>query len=612
MKHNSLKLFSSLTLIASICACVDSNVAGGISEETEGIVAITDKTIAGVSQKGPFAKGSSVYLKETKDDGSLTPTGKEFYATIRNDAGEFKIENINLESQYALLTVEGYYTRESTNMFSSCAISLNAVTDISKRNSTNINLLTHFEYQRILNLVEAGATFANAKAQAEKEIFAAFGYEKHERTAEDLDITGQSEEDRILHNISAMVDKNFHTEYKFIPCEEIRDVIDSMARDFADDGIFAQDLTTKIAAYTYAYQQAYQSRDTSLILSSYLKQYEGISCTQDKVGEHHKLQKTLSIAKTAHFLYSDTSSEVTTSTKYYDYIYAICTGNEWQLATNAEYKEATKKIEHQVGSMTDSRDGRTYKTTSVTIEGKTYEWMAENLQYANANATNAKDNQKGIYTWTEAFAQYESQIIFSRFGIDSVYQGICPENWHIPSSREWKELIEYVGSPSKLYSKKWYKIHFTGKILEDNIEFSAEPTFFDWIVPETPSFTPYANFIAYSLDTSVYNPPDNDEQGDLYNLDNEAYYIFENEPLKDYDFYSVLLGSTGRLIAKSHVQPPYLIVSGETLYEYDYYESMSDHIPKPQPTDEFPWNTNYKIFKSNALNLKVNVRCVKN
>ena len=146
MKHISLKLFSSLTLIASICACVDSNVAGGISEETEGIVAITDKTIAGVSQKGPFAKGSSVYLKETKDDGSLTPTGKEFYATIRNDAGEFKIENINLESQYALLTVEGYYTRESTNMFSSCAISLNAVTDISKRNSTNINLLTHFEY----------------------------------------------------------------------------------------------------------------------------------------------------------------------------------------------------------------------------------------------------------------------------------------------------------------------------------------------------------------------------------------------------------------------------------------------------------------------------------
>ena len=608
MKSFSLKLFSSLTFIASICACTDTNYAGGISEETEGIVAVSDKTIAGVSQKGPFAKGSSVYLKETKDDGSLAPTGKEFYATIRNNEGEFKIENINLESQYALLTVEGYYTRESTNMFSSCAISLNAVTDISNRISTNINLLTHFEYQRILNLVESGATFANAKAQAEKEIFAAFGYEKHERTAEDLDITGQSEEDRILHNISAMVDKNFHTEYKFVPCEEVRDVIDSMARDFADDGSFTQDLTAKIAAYTYAYQQAYQSKDTSDILSIYLNQYEGITCTQDKVGERHRLQKTLSIAKTAHFIYSDSSSDITITTKYYDNFYAICTGNDWQLATKTEYDEATKKIEHQIGSMTDSRDGRTYKTTSVTIDGKTYEWMAENLQYAGAS--NDEDKQKGIYTWTEAFAQSNNKI-FSKFGMDSIYQGICPENWHIPTSFEWKALIEHIGSPSKLYSKNWDKIHFTGMLLEDNIEFGAEPTFFDWIVPETPSFSPYAHFIAYSLDTSVYSPSFPDQSG-LYNLDNGTEYIIDNEPLKKSDFYSVLLGSTPRLIAKSLVQPPYLIVSNGTLYEYNYYESISEHVPQPQPTDEFPWNTNYKIFKSNALNLKVNVRCVKN
>ena len=148
-------------------------------------------------------------------------------------------------------------------------------------------------------------------------------------------------------------------------------------------------------------------------------------------------------------------------------------------------------------------------------------------------------------------------------------------------------------------------------LLEDNIEFGAEPTFFDWIVPETPSFSPYAHFIAYSLDTSVYSPSFPDQSG-LYNLDNGTEYIIDNEPLKKSDFYSVLLGSTPRLIAKSLVQPPYLIVSNGTLYEYNYYESISEHVPQPQPTDEFPWNTNYKIFKSNALNLKVNVRCVKN
>ena len=121
-------------------------------------------------------------------------------------------------------------------MFSSCAISLNAATDISKRNSTNINLLTHFEYQRILNLVESGATFAKAKAQAEKEIFAAFGYEKPDRTAEDLDITGESEEDRILHEISVMVDNGLDNSYT-PSCEKSKALIDTIANDFATDGM---------------------------------------------------------------------------------------------------------------------------------------------------------------------------------------------------------------------------------------------------------------------------------------------------------------------------------------------------------------------------------------
>ena len=39
-----------------------------------GVIAITDKQIAGVAQKGPFVKGSSVVLKETSAAGNLKPT----------------------------------------------------------------------------------------------------------------------------------------------------------------------------------------------------------------------------------------------------------------------------------------------------------------------------------------------------------------------------------------------------------------------------------------------------------------------------------------------------------------------------------------------------------
>ena len=550
MKHNSLKLFSSLTLIASICACVDSNVAGGISEETEGIVAITDKTIAGVSQKGPFAKGSSVYLKETKDDGSLTPTGKEFYATIRNDAGEFKIENINLESQYALLTVEGYYTRESTNMFSSCAISLNAVTDISKRNSTNINLLTHFEYQRILNLVEAGTTFASAKAQAEKEIFAAFGYEKHERTAEDLDITGESEEDSILHEISVMIDNAFSTDY-ITPCQEIKALIDTIANDFATDGLFSDSLTATIAEFSYL-------NNTSNTLRI-LKQYAGLGeCSPTEAGNTYKAKRTIFVGVSS-------------------FDYAICTGTSWSLLTKEEYDDATAIIQHQTGTMTDPRDGKTYKTTSFTTNGKKYEWMAENLQYASDK-----------YTWIKAMAIDDTLVskpnASSILNGDSIHQGICPENWHIPGFWEWKDLLQYVGLPNKLYSKNWNKIYFTGNQHEDNIDFSAEPAFFEPYIDCDGCNNPYANFITYTLAPTLDSTTTSYQH---YFVD----YFFTYIPTGDNEYVDQVV----RAISREELNFVSVLFGSDSDTPYTY---------NPYP--------NFTVIVSTKTNFDVNVRCVKN
>ena len=597
MKRFSLKLFNALAIIASICACGGRDTAGGISEETEGVVAITDKTIAGVSQKGPFAKGSSVYLKETKADGSLTPTGKEFYATIRNDAGEFKIENINLESQYALLTAEGFYQREFTKSFSDCSISLNAASDISNRNSTNINLFTHFEYPRILNLVNSGMPFNAAKTQAEKEIFAAFGYEKHEHSAEDLDINGQTEEDRILYEVSEMVDRNFyigeyisisktvHRDYSF-SCKEVKALIDSIANDFATDGILNNSLTEKIAAYSFVFQK----ENATNILS----RYENLgSCTQENLGQHTKLQYAISIEIT-----NTPTNRADTS---FTYEYAICTGKKWFLLSGEQFENSTKKIEHQTGSMTDPRDGKTYKTTSFTFKEKTYEWMAENLQFAGDSATQNEENQKGIYTREEALVLKDSSFIQHYEAVldrkEIFYQGICPEGWHIPNTNEWKALLEYVGSPSNLYSKDWNKIYFTNRILEDNIEFGAIPTFFEPIATNHNSFVPYAHFIAFAYaqinenySTCKTGSPEEleevscDTKGDI-SFDVNSDYIYDNTPLRQSNFYSVFFGSSARLMNNTGYFPTLII---------DF------------------WNTNYKTLKSNVLDLKLNVRCVKN
>ena len=116
------------------------------------------------------------------------------------------------------------------------------------------------------------------------------------------------------------------------------------------------------------------------------------------------------------------------------------------------------------GTLTDDRDGVTYKT--VTIGNQT--WMAENLKL-NYNVGSAKSwcgggsgNNEGdcnkygrLYTWAAAM---DSAAIYSYAGEDCGYgkhcparwkpRGICPQRWHLPSKAELDELVEAVGGSS--------------------------------------------------------------------------------------------------------------------------------------------------------------------
>ena len=146
------------------------------------------------------------------------------------------------------------------------------------------------------------------------------------------------------------------------------------------------------------------------------------------------------------------------------------------------------------GSLTDSRDGQTYRT--VKIGSQT--WMAENLNYETGNSYCYNDADSNctkygrLYTWAAAM---DSVGKWSTNGKGCGYdltcsptypvRGVCPAGWHLPSNDEWEALIvavdgsitEYTYSNtagSKLKSLTGWETYI-GITNEDAFGFSAFP-----------------------------------------------------------------------------------------------------------------------------------------
>lgn len=112
----------------------------------------------------------------------------------------------------------------------------------------------------------------------------------------------------------------------------------------------------------------------------------------------------------------------------------------------------------QTKQFCDSRDGQAYNYVVVDVGGETQVWMAQNLNYAKdlkgTSFCSVDDGNGGcdeygrLYDWWSAADVDPATADLSVRTLERIYQGICPEGWHLPNSNELEKLFYHYGMVS--------------------------------------------------------------------------------------------------------------------------------------------------------------------
>ena len=473
---------------STLVACSDDKpVSGGASEEPSGFASLENITIAArayyartleskgspdeVSLSAPsnlFLYGGEARLLEldTVTLESLNDTAfTANICTMEPDTltgevtnpcdegmatGSFKFKNLTLKSPVVLIEAIAGET------------SLKAIVDVRDSGSFAIDGMSHLAYYRIMNLVASGSSYAAAKTQAESEIMSAFAF------GESPVIRQAALSEGVPYNLLEKVGEEFGA------AGSVAELSDSTKRalEASIEGLNVftvlqfspwnfESLGESSAQY---YQECLQKKTYFANLLASV--FGSGACLAEKEGT-----------------FADISGNL---------FELVCASGSWDIALRGRNGA---RINHTIGTMTDSRDGKAYKTVTLDLDGTSQTWMAENLKYeAEGSECFLETTNKGeesscaygrIYSFlsmldsiyfkytseegcvaikaeeeTREWAREECGYIFEESNynddpdnvkwdmvadsLDVLDFDMCPDGWHVARYEDWETLFSYL------------------------------------------------------------------------------------------------------------------------------------------------------------------------
>lgn len=405
----------------------------------------------GLSLSG-MPKGSIVTLYELDSD-SLEKTGVSYADTIDNDGGLFDIQGVTLKSPYVWITaVERNGLTMEVDEYGasrpSDALSVNAFVDVRDSSAITVDVFSDLIAYRVRVLVLIGNDFADAMAQAKREILEAFGvygvaFDSLERSGLDY-YAMQSVFVRVLFSsygsgnlmASAPISKSFEQTGSFL---REKDAVIGGVRTVANDLRFK--LSIPQAVYDDMGSQVTKEYQAMLLYEKYLA---GMMSVMLGAGQCSSAQEGTSV---------DAFDEYYRSSGIKFGI--VCRSGNWHLAY--------EQVPHTFDTMTDARDGNVYKTVTIDLGNKTQTWMAENLKYKGVKTSCLDDNDRNCdiygrqYDWNVAMGLGDSIFVVEFASMQECIDTLSPRYSTTPipyDSVYIEKCIEELPEPDSIAIEK--------------------------------------------------------------------------------------------------------------------------------------------------------------